>query len=149
MSQEQDKIFFRNFTLVLAFIAALMIAFYLIADIVTNKEENLEICIANQTNLDAADTDLSVSSLKNIDESAYYHFSPSMKNIFDYFAWFGCEAYEQKRKEDKKDAEKEITQFINQIGDPNLHISKVDIELFVTAVSTSPKYPVAENPEKS
>ena len=40
MSQEQDKIFFRNFTLTLAFIAAMMIAFYVIADMVTNEGEN-------------------------------------------------------------------------------------------------------------
>ena len=39
MSQEQDKIFFRNFTLVLVFIAAMMIAFYIVADLVTNKEK--------------------------------------------------------------------------------------------------------------
>ena len=40
MSQEQDKIFFRNFTLTLAFIAAMMIAFYVIADMVTDEGEN-------------------------------------------------------------------------------------------------------------
>jgi len=40
MSQEQDKIFFRNFTLTLAFIAAMMITFYIIADMVTNEGEN-------------------------------------------------------------------------------------------------------------
>ena len=40
MSQEQDKIFFRNFTLTLAFIAAMMITFYVIADMVTNEGEN-------------------------------------------------------------------------------------------------------------
>ena len=38
MSQEQDKIFFRNFTLTLVFIAAMMVAFYTIADLVTNKK---------------------------------------------------------------------------------------------------------------
>ena len=60
MSQEQDKIFFRNFTLVLAFIAALMIAFYLIADIVTNKEESLEIGeikTNNEANITGGDLD--------------------------------------------------------------------------------------------
>jgi len=40
MSQEQDKIFFRNFTLTLAFIAAMMITFYVIADMVTDEGEN-------------------------------------------------------------------------------------------------------------
>ena len=40
MSQEQDKIFFRNFTLTLAFIAAMMITFYVIADMVTGEGEN-------------------------------------------------------------------------------------------------------------
>ena len=40
MSQEQDKIFFRNFTLTLAFIAAMMITFYIIADMVTDEGEN-------------------------------------------------------------------------------------------------------------
>ena len=39
MSQEQDKIFFRNFTLVIVFIAVMMIAFYIVADLVTNKEK--------------------------------------------------------------------------------------------------------------
>ena len=32
MSQEQDKIFFRNFSLTLAFIAAMMVTFYFVAD---------------------------------------------------------------------------------------------------------------------
>ena len=40
MSQEQDKIFFRNFTLTLAFLAAMMITFYVIADMVTDEGEN-------------------------------------------------------------------------------------------------------------
>ena len=40
MSQEQDKIFFRNFTLTLAFIVVMMITFYVIADMVTNEGEN-------------------------------------------------------------------------------------------------------------
>ena len=40
MSQEQDKIFFRNFSLTLAFIAVMMITFYVIADMVTNEGEN-------------------------------------------------------------------------------------------------------------
>ena len=40
MSQEQDKIFFRNFTLTLAFIAVMMITFYVIADMVTDEGEN-------------------------------------------------------------------------------------------------------------
>jgi len=40
MSQEQDKIFFRNFTLTLAFIAVMMITFYVIADMVTGEGEN-------------------------------------------------------------------------------------------------------------
>ena len=39
MSHEQDRIFFRNFSLVLAFIAAIMLAFYLTAKLVTNKKE--------------------------------------------------------------------------------------------------------------
>ena len=39
MSQEQDKIFFRNFTLVNVFIAVMMIAFYIVADLVTNTEK--------------------------------------------------------------------------------------------------------------
>ena len=39
MSQEQDKIFFRNFSLVLAFIAAIMLAFYFTAKLVTGKKE--------------------------------------------------------------------------------------------------------------
>jgi len=43
MSQEQDKIFFRNFTLTLAFIAAMMVAFYTIADLVTSKKDHAEI----------------------------------------------------------------------------------------------------------
>ena len=43
MSQEQDKIFFRNFTLTLAFIAAMMVAFYAIADLVTSKKDHAEI----------------------------------------------------------------------------------------------------------
>ena len=43
MSQEQDKIFFRNFTLTLAFIAAMMVAFYTIADLVTSKKDHTEI----------------------------------------------------------------------------------------------------------
>ena len=42
MSQEQDKIFFRNFTLTLAFIAAMMVAFYTIADLVTSKKDHAE-----------------------------------------------------------------------------------------------------------
>ena len=40
MSQEQDKIFFRNFTLTLVFIAAMMITFYVIAAMVTHEGEN-------------------------------------------------------------------------------------------------------------
>ena len=40
MSQEQDKIFFRNFTLTLAFIVVMMITFYVIAAMVTNEGEN-------------------------------------------------------------------------------------------------------------
>ena len=43
MSQEQDKIFFRNFSLVLAFIAAMMITFYFIADLVTEEKEHNKI----------------------------------------------------------------------------------------------------------
>ena len=42
MSQEQDKIFFRNFSLILAFIAAMMVAFYIIADMVTKHGENAD-----------------------------------------------------------------------------------------------------------
>tara|TARA_B100000953_G_scaffold78756_1_gene63912 strand:+ start:4198 stop:4911 length:714 start_codon:yes stop_codon:yes gene_type:complete len=42
MSQEQDKIFFRNFSLVLAFIAVMMITFYLTADLITGKKEHHE-----------------------------------------------------------------------------------------------------------
>ena len=40
MSQKQDKIFFRNFSLVLALIAAMMIFFYFAADLVTVEKEN-------------------------------------------------------------------------------------------------------------
>ena len=42
MSQEQDKIFFRNFTLTLAFIVVMMITFYVIAAMVTNEGENVK-----------------------------------------------------------------------------------------------------------
>ena len=47
MSQEQDKIFFRNFTLTLAFIAAMMITFYVIADMVTDEGENAKTNVNN------------------------------------------------------------------------------------------------------
>jgi len=40
MSQEQDKLFFRNFSLVLVFIAAIMLAFYFTAELVTGKKEH-------------------------------------------------------------------------------------------------------------
>ena len=40
MSQEQDKIFFRNFSLVLALIALMMVAFYAIAKLTTTKKQN-------------------------------------------------------------------------------------------------------------
>ena len=40
MSQEQDKIFFRNFSLTLALIAAMMVGFYIIADIVAHEEDD-------------------------------------------------------------------------------------------------------------
>ena len=42
MSQEQDKIFFRNFSLVLALIAIMMVAFYVIAKFASEKEEHAE-----------------------------------------------------------------------------------------------------------
>ena len=41
MSQEKDKIFFRNFSLTLAFIAAMMIAFYFIGDAVVKSKYGL------------------------------------------------------------------------------------------------------------
>ena len=41
MSQEKDKIFFRNFSLTLAFIAAMMIAFYLLADAAVKSKYGL------------------------------------------------------------------------------------------------------------
>ena len=41
MSQEKDKIFFRNFSLTLAFIAAMMIAFYFIADAAVKSKYGL------------------------------------------------------------------------------------------------------------
>ena len=41
MSQDQDKIFFRNFSLTLAFIAAMMIAFYFVADAAVKSKYGL------------------------------------------------------------------------------------------------------------
>jgi len=41
MSQEQDKIFFRNFSLTLAFIAAMMVTFYFVADIAVQSKFGL------------------------------------------------------------------------------------------------------------
>ncbi len=52
MSQEQDKIFFRNFTLTLAFIAAMMITFYVIAAMVTDEGENAK---TNENIIDVAE----------------------------------------------------------------------------------------------
>jgi len=45
MSQEQDKIFFRNFSLVLALIAVIMLTFYFTAKLVTGKKEHHEAII--------------------------------------------------------------------------------------------------------
>ena len=39
MSQEQDKIFFRNFSLALAFIAVMMVVFYVVAQFAATDEE--------------------------------------------------------------------------------------------------------------
>jgi cytochrome c5 len=39
MSQEQDKIFFRNFTLALGFIAVMMVAFFVVANFAGSDEE--------------------------------------------------------------------------------------------------------------
>ena len=39
MSQEQDKIFFRNFTLALVFIAVMMVVFYVVAQFAGTDEE--------------------------------------------------------------------------------------------------------------
>ena len=39
MSQEQDKIFFRNFTLALGFIAVMMVAFFVVANFAGTDEE--------------------------------------------------------------------------------------------------------------
>ncbi len=53
MSQEQDKIFFRNYTLVLVLIAVMMVVFIVIARIIGTDEEAMakqrESMIANQT----------------------------------------------------------------------------------------------------
>ncbi|MEM6998838.1 MAG: c-type cytochrome [Pseudomonadota bacterium] len=39
MSQEQDKIFFRNFSLAIAFIAVMMVVFYVVAQIAASDDE--------------------------------------------------------------------------------------------------------------
>ena len=57
MSQEKDKIFFRNFSLTIAFIAAMMIAFYFVADLVTVEKEHEkidEIAITNDDDITSA-----------------------------------------------------------------------------------------------
>ena len=61
MSQEQDKIFFRNFTLVLVFIAVMMIAFYIVADLVTNKEKAP---VTNEMNMNN-DVNITTSNIDN------------------------------------------------------------------------------------
>ena len=63
MSQEQDKIFFRNFSLVLALIALMMVAFYAIAKLTTTKKQNtVEIEVKENT--------LSIKSAKILNDGA-------------------------------------------------------------------------------
>ena len=50
MSQEKDKIIFKNFSLKLTFIAVMMIAFYGIADLVTSKKDHTELDIKEKVN---------------------------------------------------------------------------------------------------
>ena len=67
MSQEQDKIFFRNFTLTLAFIAAMMVAFYAIADLVTSKKDHTEISMV-KTNDSISVSNASPTNGKNLSQ---------------------------------------------------------------------------------
>ena len=59
MSQEQDKIFFRNFSLTLALIAVMMIAFYMIADTAVKSKFGLA-----KNEIDA-DKSITVAELTN------------------------------------------------------------------------------------